>query len=521
MALLISLLLGMTVSSRIDTVVVYPNQVIVFRSAQVEIGGAEELVFAGLSGGLVDNSVRVRAPGLRIGEVQIKKGYLAEPTPDVRRLEQKVRLLEDSLKMMEDEGAVLKAKEEFLNSVKLGAPEIISKELQQGRVAPESWRGALGFLADELTRIKTRQLRLQREQEELKKRLEATRQELNSARALVENRKELRFTVEGEPGSYRIAFSYVLPRAAEWRPYYELRADPGKGMVSMSYYARLSQRTGEDWEDVRVILSTAAPSAEITPPEPEPWNLYLIEETFRAKALPAPGAQAEVMRSIAPPAEAVVPADVMPVETGISLRYVIPGKVSLKSGEEARKLSLTQISLPAEFAYYTLPRVREQVFLTGKVLNSTDFILLAGEGNTYVGDEFTGAIQMPAVAPQESVVLGFGVDERVKVRRELVKTFKSRVGLGGKTERVQFVYRTTVENYHPKPVKIRINEQVPVSQQREIKVTVTKIEPRYSEQDESRGLYIFEPEIRSGGRFEINLEYQVEYPAGRRVSGLF
>ncbi|MEO0051860.1 MAG: DUF4139 domain-containing protein, partial [candidate division WOR-3 bacterium] len=139
----------------------------------------------------------------------------------------------------------------------------------------------------------------------------------------------------------------------------------------------------------------------------------------------------------------------------------------------------------------------------------------------YVGDEFTGSVQMPAVAPQESVVLGFGVDERVKVRRELVKTFKSRVGLGGKTERVQFVYRTVVENYHPKPVKIRIIEQVPVSQQREIKVIVTKIEPRYSGQDESRGFYVFEPEIRSGERFEINLEYQVEYPAGRRVSGLF
>ncbi len=523
MALLISLLLGMTVASRIDTVIVYPNQVVVFRSAQVEIGGAEELVFAGLPGALVDNSVRVRAPGLRIGEVQIKKGYLAEPTPDVRRLEQKVRLLEDSLKTMEDEGAVLKVKEEFLNSVKLGAPEIISKELQQGRVAPESWRGALSFLADELTRIKTRQLRLQREQEGVKKRLEATRQELNSARALVENRKELRFTVEGDPGSYRIAFSYALPRAAEWRPYYELRADPGKGMVGMSYYARLSQRTGEDWEDVKVILSTAVPSAAITPPEPGPWNLYLIEETFRAKTMPAPGAQGEAAMAQFEDEEvaASAPIEVLPVETGISLQYVIPGRVSLKSGEEARKLSLTQISLPAEFEYYTLPRVREQVFLTGKVLNSTDFVLLAGEGNTYVGDEFTGSIVMPAVAPQESVVLGFGVDERVKVRRELVKTFKSRVGLGGKTERVQFVYRTTVENYHPKPVKIRIIEQVPVSQQREIKVTVTKIEPRYSEQDESRGLYIFEPEIRSKERFEINFEYQVEYPAGRRVGGLF
>lgn len=523
MGFIIFMVLGMTVSSQIDTVVVYPNQVIVLRSAQVTISQPQELVFPALPGGLVDNSVRVRAPGLRIGEVQIKKGYLAEPTPEVQLLEKKVQALEDSWKILEDEGAVLKAKEDFLNSVKLGAPEIISKELQQGRVAPESWRGALGFLAEELSRIKARQLKLKREQEGVNKRLEAARQELNSARAVAENRKELRFSVDGEPGSYRITFSYALPYAAKWIPYYELRADPGKGTVSLNYYARLSQRTGEDWKDVKVILSTSTPSPAITPPEPQPWYLYLIEETYRAKPMPAPGVAEEALLEMRKDETefAGAPTEVSSVETGVSLQYLIPGKVSLKSGEEARKFSLDQVSLPAEFEFYTLPRVREQAFLTGRLMNSTEFVFMAGEGNTYVGDEFTGSVLVPAWAPQESVVIGFGVDERVKVKHELVKTFKSRVGLVGKTERIQFVYRTTVENYHPKPMRFKIIEQVPVSQQKEIKVAVTKIEPKFTDRDEIKGLYIYEKEVSKGERFEINLEYQVEYPAGQRVGGLY
>lgn len=519
MTILFALFSLITTSSNIDTVIVYPNQVVVMRSATVTIAGADELVFSGLPGGLIDNSIRVRAPGLKIGEVQVKKGYLAEPTPEVKRLEQKVRLLEDSLKTIEDEAAVLKAKEEFLGSVKLGAPEIISKELREGKVAPESWRSALGFVAEELSRVKARQLSLKRQEEEIRKRLDAAKQELQAQRALVENRKELRFAADAEPGTYRIQFSYALPRAAEWQPYYELRADPAKNTVAVSYFARLSQRTGEDWENVKVILSTATPSAAITPPEPIPWYLAIVEETFRAKAMPAPGGAMAEARYAEEAAEPML--DITPVETGISLQYAIPGRVSLKSGEGAKKLPLTQVSIPAEFEFYTLPRAQEKAFLTGTMVNSSQFVFLAGEANTFVGDEFTGTTYPPAIAPQESVKLGFGVDERVKVKRELVKTFKSRTGLLGKTERLQFVYRTTVENFHPRQIKIRIVEQVPVSQQKEIKVAVTKIEPKFLEYNPENGTYIYEPELKQGERFEINLEFYVEYPAGKRITGLF
>jgi len=520
MNILIALICGLTLTSRIDTVIVYPNQVVVIRSASVSIAGQEELIFTGLPGALVDNSVRVRAPGLKIGDVQIKPGYLAEPTPAVRKMEERVRVLEDSVKILEDEGVVLKAKEEFLNSVKLGAPEIISRELQQGRVAPESWRGALSFIAEELSQVKVRQVVLNREVEAVRKRLDAARQELSGARALVENRKELRFTVNGEPGSYRINFSYAIPRAAEWQPYYELRADPTKKTVNIAYYARLSQRTGENWEDVRIILSTATPSAGITPPQPEPWYLTLLEEQAQIKRLPAVPVGA-VVEGFSESAISSTPAEIKPVETGVSLQYEIPGLVSLNSGESARNLLLTEVSLPAEFSFYSLPRVEEKAFLTGRLVNSSPFLFLSGEGNTFVRDEFTGSVQLPVVAPQESVSLGFGVDERVKVRRELVKTFKSRVGLTGRTERLQFVYRTTVENYSSAPVRIKVVEQIPVSSQKEIRVTVTKIEPRFDAQDETIGTFTYEPELKPGARFEINLEYQVEYPAGKRVLGLF
>lgn len=524
MSLIVTLLFGITLSSKIDTVIVYSNQVLILRRAQVNLTGTEELVFPNLPGALDANSVRVRAPGLRIGEIQVKPVYLAEPTPEVKWLEKKVKALEDSLKMLEDEAAVLKAQEEFLNSVKLGAPEIIARELREGKVAPESWRGALSFVAEGLRKIKTRSIALARDQEEVKKRLDAARQELADARALTENRKELRFVAEGEPGSYRITVLYTLPRAANWQPYYELRARPGNEAVDASYFARLNQRTGEDWDDVKVILSTATPVRELQPPQPAPWFLWLIEETPRAKTLTdfygetrAPVTQESARKpALAPGGE-----EISTVETGVSIQFVIPGRVSLKSGAPAKKLPLKQLTLPARFEYYTLPRKNEKAFLTAQLSNTTDLILLGGEASTYVNDEYTGTTVIPTIAPQESLATGFGIDDRIKVKRELVKIFKTRSGLLNKNERVQFVYRTTVENYHPKPTKIKIVEQLPVSQQKEIKVTLTQLTPKPTEQDNDQGTLTYITEIPSGKRFEINLEYNVEYPAGRQVGGLY
>jgi len=516
---------ALTAGSQVDSVVVYPHQVLVVRNASVTVAGSGELVFPNLPGALDDNSVRIKAPGIRVGEVQVRRGYLAEPTPEVKRLLARMQELEDQFKGLDDEGAVLKAKEEFLNSVKLGAPEIISKELQQGKVATESWRGALIFVGDELMKVKVRQVKLSREKEEMRKRVEAARREYNDAKAAIENRKEVRFNFSADAGTHELRLAYVIANAANWSPYYELRANPSGSKVDVSYFAKLAQRTGEDWENVRVVLSTTTPVLGVTPPEPNPWYLSLFEAMRdgykKLEMMPAPGAAAQERVSIAGGFDAGRAEEIQPVETGISLQYAIPGRVSLKSGEQAKKLGLKQVALPAEFEYYTLPRSGQQAYLTGELANASDFVFLAGDGNTYVGDEYTGSTRLPNIAPQESTLLSFGIDERVKVKRELIRSFKSKGGLFSKTEKQSFVYRTTVENYTSKPVVIRVVEQVPVSKQGEIKVTVTKVEPKFLEEDKDKGTYTWKPTLEPKGRFVIDYEFTVEYPAGRRVQGLF
>ena len=112
--LLLMALSTLSVDSRIDSVIAYPDQAMVIRKASVTISGAEQLAFPSLPGILDDNSVRIRASGLKIGEVQTKPGYIAEPTGKVKTLEDSLEGLNELDKAFSDEQDMLKAKETFL-----------------------------------------------------------------------------------------------------------------------------------------------------------------------------------------------------------------------------------------------------------------------------------------------------------------------------------------------------------------------------------------------------------------------
>ncbi len=518
---LLLLVLAVTVSSKVDSVVVYPDQVLVVRTASVSVSGSGELVFTGLPGGLNDNTVRLKAPGMQIGEVQVIKGYMAEPTPTVKKLAQKVEDLEDELQGLDDEAEILKAKEDFLKSIKLGAPELISKELQQGKVSSESWKSALSFMADELGEVKEGLIELKRDRAEVSEELDAARREYNDARAAIENRKEVRFEYEARPGTYDVRLAYVIGYGASWAPYYELRARPGNGKVGFSYYCKLSQRTGEDWSRVKVVLSTSRPVLGLVAPAPYPWYVSLYDALARNERSRGGFDGAMGAPSMASEAEAqqVVYDEVATVETGISLQYVIPGRVSLKSGEPAKKLMLRESELSAEYGYYTLPRSTAQAFLQGKFVNTTPFVLLAGPANTYVGDEYTGSTYLQSVAPGETTEVSFGIDERVKVTRELVKSFRSKSGLFSKTENDQLVYKIVIQNYHPKSIEIEVVEQVPVSQHKDVRVKVNRVEPRWLEHDKDAGTYTWRPVLKPGERFEIEIDFTVSHPPLKSSGG--
>ena len=58
---------------------------------------------------------------------------------------------------------------------------------------------------------------------------------------------------------------------ASWRPLYDLVLDGEK--LTVSYLAEITQRTGEDWPEVTLVLSTTRQGLSQTLPELRPWYI--------------------------------------------------------------------------------------------------------------------------------------------------------------------------------------------------------------------------------------------------------
>lgn len=519
MIALLFFLVNLDVFSKIDSVVIYSDRVMITRLANVYLDRSTDLEFADLPGAIDDASVRVKAKGLKIGEVQVKKGYKDEPYPDVEKLKSKIEVLKIKDRTYTDEIAVLKDKEKFLQTIAVGGPGVISKEIISGKVSPQAWRQGLSFMVDELLSAKMRIAEIERARKELQDEIDVFQRELNDIRSIVENRKTIIF--DGHPEgakNYRIQLSYIL-YGASWRTYYELRAQPSKGNIGFSYFSKVAQRTGEDWENTKLVLSTAQPALGGTAPVPTPWYIDCYRyQTYTGRRLQPAKTEApmeEIMEAMI-----TAPSSAPPVEAGVSIWYPLPGRYTIKSGDPEKKIKIFSTSFKSDFEYFIIPRITQLAYSTGKMKNTSDYLFIAGQAGTYVGDDFTGKTYVPTIAPDESTTVSFGVDDRVKVKRELKKSKVSKGGLFSGKKKHEFTYENTVKNFHNKKIQCTIVDQIPIPQDPDIKVKDIKIDPEPSEHDKDIGIYYWKVSLDPTEEYKITISFTVEAPDDSEIQGL-
>ncbi len=512
-------LYSLNVSTRIDSVIIYPDRALVSRAASVYLDKSIDLVFSDLPGLLDDHTVKIKSPGLKVGEVQVTKGYTKEPHPRVKELQLKIKELELRDRRLNDENAVLKEKEKFLVALATGANDVISKEIYTGKVAPQSWQQGLKFMVDGLLDTKARIVAIELEKNEIKELIEALQKELNDVRAIEENRKIISFDVHPEkPGTYAIRLEYLVA-GAHWRTYYELRANPSDQKILVAYHGKIAQRTAEDWDKVKIVLSTARPASG-QPPSYGPWYIYSYVPPMKS------GRQEEyeMASQIAAPkpvtGEISIPGEAPAIEAGMSIWYPLPGRHTLKSGEPEKKLLISESNLTAAFEYFMLPRIEQTAFSTGRMTNNSEYLFLAGDANTYVGDDYTGKTYLNSVAPGESTVVSFGVDERVKVNRKLIKSKVSSGGLFKSTKKYELSFENSIRNFHSKDITCMIVDQVPVSQNPDIKVSDIKFNPKPTEENKEQGIYYWRIDLAQGQEIKITVSFTVEAPEKVTIQNL-
>ena len=226
-----------------------------------------------------------------------------------------------------------------------------------------------------------------------------------------------------------------------------------------------------------------------------------------------------VMAAMASPPVAAAEVDVATVqENGTAITFRVAGDVNIPGDGTPKKTTLGQYELVPELDFLSVPRHTDAVYRRAKLINSTGAPMLAGPVSLYVGDEFIGTNRLEYTPNGAEMELVLGVEERITVKRELVRREVDKRLLRDQRQ-ILYGYEIKLENLLASKAIVTVQDQYPVSRHDQIKVRLDRATPTPVEQSELNILK-WRLDLEPGAKKTIQYDYQVEHPRALPVAGL-
>lgn len=533
----------------IVAVTVYPDRARVARLGSINLpAGRQRVLVEPLPLALEADSIRVggRGPATVLGVDVTQRTLPRTPDTLAARLQEKRRRLAASIAELKDAIEVQRQHAGFLTELGKRSSGTYARALAAGDSDPEAVAAFAGALVSQLADVNARKRELAERQFVVEEDLAAVDRELSAMSSqLIPDRltAAIDLDVSGDGGEVRLELSYVIPGAG-WSSSYDLRVDGER--LALTWYGLISQRTGEDWPECDLFLSTARPSGTATVPELEPWYLDIYRPPVIARGAPPPmsaygmqyGAPAMAAPGAAPGsppaatgavgfgdlfAEVEVPAPIeettTTIEQGISAAtYRSARPVAVPSDGGSHRATVAVVDLHAVLDYVVAPVKAPEAHLRATVVNGSEHTLLPGPAAVFTGGDFVGTTALETWAPGEEIELALGVDDRIRVDRELVGRRASKAALLGGTRRREAEYRTRVANHTPAQARITVLDQLPVSKDESITVKDLRIQPAPAERTDL-GVLTWRLTLAPGESTEILLGLRVDQLRGVLVVG--
>ncbi len=527
-----------TIDAPIVAVTVFMDRARVTRRGMARLTpGEHSLAIEGLPTSLEADSVRAsgRGAGVTILGAEVATQFVTRPPEAlVADLQRQLEQLQEADRALVDGDTVEAERIEFLRALRASGGADLAKGLAYGRASIETVEALEAYLAREFEAAQARRRTIGQQRRDLAREIEAVRARLNQVQhGQQQERREIRVAVEAAAeADLDLEVTYAV-WGASWEPSYDIRL-AADGGVTLSYLAQVRQQTGEDWPAVQLALSTARPAMSVTIPELQPWYVDISRPkppptpmmAMRTMAAPAAAPQAagaadmEMMALMdeAPALPAAKIAEATVESGGAAVTYRVARPVAVPSDGSPHRTAVTTLDLSARLDYVTAPKIALEAYLRARVKNSSAFVLLPGWANIFHDADFVGRTHLETIAPNEEFEAHLGVDDRVKVERELSGRAVDKT-LIGNTRRTQFSYTITLTNLLASPARITTFDQLPVSRHEAIKVKLQDAAPRPAEHNDLN-ILTWELELKPQEKRTLFFAFTVEHPRDMTVIGI-
>jgi hypothetical protein len=527
---------GDDAEGRVTAVTLYRGQAQVTRTVPVAgAAGRVEVVVGNLPEQIVPNSLFAEGgDAVEVRAVRYRTRAVGDqPREEVRALDNQIKEAQRSLELAQKRQALMAKRTEYLTSLEGFIAPTAKMELARGVLNAETLERLTTFTTSQHENIAKEEVELAKQVQDINEQLELLNRKKNeiTAGAAQTQREAVLFLQKRGEGASDVRLNYLVSNCG-WSPSYAMRAAADRKKVSVEYNALIQQLSGEDWNDVELILSTASPSISAAGPGLAPLHVTLsadpgtaaananapaqtngqqeAKQLFYGRGMSKSQVQDQLQGLNSQRAElgaklgnatslqesysmswslndvagnfqqlelngdatalSVLRSEEPGERDGPSLSYKLSGNVSLSSRADQQMVRIMQNDMPSQFYHSAVPVLTSYVFREAELTNGSDDDLLAGPMTAYLAGRFVGQGEIPTVARGQKFVVGFGADPQLRTRRELVNKEDS---VQGGNRETKFEYRLAVENFGAEPTPVRVVDRLPHSERgADIRITL-------------------------------------------------
>ena len=519
--------------NRITEAVVFTDQAYIKRKTHVQVQAGLNRLRVELQAFQVDSdSVQATVYGRgEIISVQYKEiPVIDAPQKNVKEIEDEIKVMKRQRRSLEQENEVLDKQQRFLDSVIDFGEKEMPKKIKTAFPKTDDLKTMLLFLEENYKNLASENERLFRRIEDaddelavLKMRLKQIRQPLQKYRKVIEV-----LFLGKEAHEIDLIISYVVQNAF-WEPVYKTDAPSDLSRLDLTMFARIRQKTGENWENITLAVSNAIPLKGAALPDLHTWRVGMPKQLAPLASKMLMGVQAvrkkkrgkadfadetDLMAgSLAKPEAQFTQAEEKKLP--LAFEYLLPQRTDIKSGGDETLLPLYSKEMTPEFYIYTVPAIDPLCYLVCRA--APDSTLLAGRLNIYFGGRFVGSASLTEKQAGEDLLINLGAERGVKVQRSKV-TDKVNETFFGIVDRMSvartLVYRITVENLKDVAVRVRLIDRIPVSETDRIQIKGVETDPEPTEKDYQKreGVMLWDFEMPAKGTKAIEIRFDIKHP---------
>lgn len=512
--------------AKIESARVYNNSAELKHKTTAQVpAGTSEIVITNVANYLNESTIQIRVPKhVTVMSVQFTNAYVEEydnnqDSPLIKPVKEEIEKKETELK------AVLNKL-----SAEQGSLEILDEN--------QSLEKTQNFSVTELAKLvdfyKSKKIELSNAIDALEKQSKELKEELMILKGkLTFNETSAEKTSQGklivnvmsnQAGSIPLEISY-LTNQATWQPAYEMRIDKINAPIQMLYKAEVVQNTGIDWKNVKLSLTSGQANQNTIAPELNTWfvDYYTVhykeaevkhDTEVRSKTIEGrpnasfvqtlqgqvPGLEIETGQSTV--------ADYTQInESQLNVTFDIDIPYTILSNGKQHSVSLKEVSVPATYTYLTIPKLDNNVYLVAKIKDYSQYNMLSGQANVVFDGMYVGKTYINPNSYKDELQLSLGKDPNISVDKKVVSDKSGTKMLSSKKEQ-NFTYEITVRNNKKENIELLVEDQVPVSKNKDIEISLT--DKKGADFDEETGKLSWKINLKPNSSEKIRFGYQVK-----------